>query len=129
MYKEKLLIIEEGPQYKPFHDLRSVPGAGRLREQVENHGRACTQVLSLCRVEQSWDFFTFSKLVTGWLVPFAGQKIPLQPGWYLPLQKIPLAENRFLQARKGAENTKEKSRECFTDMKVIWLVFGINYWL
>jgi hypothetical protein len=127
MYKEKLLSIGEGPEYKPFHDLRSVPGAGRLREQVENHGRACTQVLSLCRVEQSWDFFTFSKLVTGWLVPFAGQKIPLQPGWYLPLQKIPLAENRFLQAGKGAENTKEKSRQCFTDMKVIWLVFGINY--
>jgi hypothetical protein len=25
--------------------LRSVPEAGRLREQVENHGRACTQVL------------------------------------------------------------------------------------
>jgi hypothetical protein len=24
-----------------------------------------------------------------------------------------LAENRFLQAGKGAENTKEKSRECF----------------
>jgi hypothetical protein len=34
--------------------------------------------------------------VTGWLVPYVGQKIPLQPGWYLPLQKIPLAENRFL---------------------------------
>jgi predicted adenine nucleotide alpha hydrolase (AANH) superfamily ATPase len=26
----------------------------------------------------------------------------------------PLAENRFLQAGKGAENTKEKSRRCFT---------------
>jgi hypothetical protein len=24
------------------------------------------------------------------------------------LQKIPLAENRFLEASKGAENTKEK---------------------
>ncbi len=42
MYKEKLLLsIGEGHQYKPLHDLRSVPGAGRLREQVENHGRAC----------------------------------------------------------------------------------------
>jgi predicted adenine nucleotide alpha hydrolase (AANH) superfamily ATPase len=29
-------------------------------------------------------------------------------------QKIPLAENRFLQALKRAENTKEKSRRCFT---------------
>jgi hypothetical protein len=25
-----------------------------------------------------------------------------------------LAENRFLQAGNGAENTKDKSRECFT---------------
>jgi hypothetical protein len=46
--------------------------------------------------------------VTGWLVPSAGQKIPIQPSWYLPLQKILLAENMFLQAGKGAENTKEK---------------------
>jgi hypothetical protein len=38
----------------------------------------------------------------------------VQPGWYLPPQKIPLAENKFLQAGKGAENTKEKSRQCFT---------------
>jgi hypothetical protein len=52
--------------------------------------------------------------VTGWLVPSAGQKFPVQPGWYLPPQKILLAENRFLQAGKGAENTKEKSRQCFT---------------
>ncbi len=37
----------------------------------------------------------------------------VQPGWYLPPQKIPLAENRFHQASKGAENTKEKSRQCF----------------
>jgi len=27
---------------------------------------------------------------------------------------ILLAENRFLQAGNGAENTKEKSRHCFT---------------
>jgi hypothetical protein len=33
--------------------------------------------------------------------------------WYIPPQKILLAENRFLQAGKGAENTKEKSRQCF----------------
>jgi hypothetical protein len=26
----------------------------------------------------------------------------------------PLAQNRFLQGGKGAENTKEKSRHCFT---------------
>jgi hypothetical protein len=36
----------------------------------------------------------------GWLVPSGGQKILL-------------SENRILQAPKGAENTKEKSRQCF----------------
>jgi len=41
--------------------------------------------------------------VTGWLVPSAGQKIPVQPDWYLPPQKIPIAENRFLQAGKVRE--------------------------
>jgi hypothetical protein len=46
------------------------------------------------------------------LVPSADQEIPVHPGWYVPPQKIPLAENRFLQAVKGAENTKEKSRQC-----------------
>jgi hypothetical protein len=31
--------------------------------------------------------------VTCWSVPSAGQKIPIQSGWYLlPPQKIPLAE-------------------------------------
>jgi hypothetical protein len=32
----------------------------------------------------------------------------------LPLHKIPLAENRFLQGGKRAGNTKENSRQCFT---------------
>jgi hypothetical protein len=31
---------------------------------------------------------------------------------YLPPQKIPLAENTFFQAGKGAENTKEKIQQC-----------------
>jgi len=56
--------------------------------------------------------------VTGCLVPSARQKIPVQPGWYLPPWKIPLAGNRFLQVGKGAENTKEKSRQCFTAVNV-----------
>jgi len=51
--------------------------------------------------------------MTGWLVPSAGQKIPVQPGWYLPLQKNLLAGNRFIQAGEGAENTKEKSRHLY----------------
>ncbi len=57
--------------------------------------------------------------MTSWLVPFAGQKIPVQPGWYLPLLKNLLAGNRFIQAGKGAENTKEKSRQCFLHYKNI----------
>jgi hypothetical protein len=56
-----------GPEYKPFHDLRSVPEAGRLRELVKNHGRACTQVLFL--LEAQLRFFHFLEIVTGWLVP------------------------------------------------------------
>ncbi len=49
---------------------------------------------------------TFSlEIVTVWLVPSAGQKIPVEPGWYLPPHQIPLAENRFLHAGNGAENT------------------------
>ncbi len=86
--------------------------AGRPREQVKNHRRACTQVLFLYKAELG--FFHFLGMVTGWLVPSAGQKIPVQRGWYLPPQKVPLAENRFLQAGKGDENTKEKSIQCFT---------------
>jgi len=51
--------------------------------------------------------------VTGWPGPSAGQNFPVEPGWYLPPQKIPLAGNRFLQAGNGVENTKQKSRQCF----------------
>jgi len=53
--------------------------------------------------------------VTGWLVPSAGQKIPVQPGWYLPPQKTPLHKSSFLQAGKEVENTKEKSRQCVAE--------------
>jgi len=51
---------------------------------------------------------------TSWLVPSAGQKIPVQPGWYLPRWKIPLDESRFLHACKGYKSTREKIGECFT---------------
>jgi len=40
-------------------------------------------------------FFSLLEIVIGWLVPST--------------QKIPLAENRFLQAGNGAEIIKEKS--------------------
>ncbi len=85
--------------------------------------RASTQVLFLRKAELG--FFHFLQIVTGWLVPCAGQKIPVQPGWYLPPQKIPLAENRFLQAGNGAENTKEKSRQRFTTLKNIQLIMNL----
>jgi hypothetical protein len=39
-------------------------------------------------------FFHFLEIVTGWLVPSTGQKIPVQPGWHLPPQKIPLTHRR-----------------------------------
>jgi hypothetical protein len=41
----RTFCIGEGPEYRPFRDLRSVPKAGKPREQVKNHGRACTQDL------------------------------------------------------------------------------------
>jgi predicted adenine nucleotide alpha hydrolase (AANH) superfamily ATPase len=63
-----------------------VTEAGRPWEHVENHRRAYTQVFFLSKAE---------------LVLSSAA------------QKIPLAENRFLQALKRAENTNEKSRRCF----------------
>jgi hypothetical protein len=51
--------------------------------------------------------------VTGWLVPSTGSEHP-NTTWLVPSteEEIPLGENRFLQqAGKGAENTKEKSRQ------------------
>jgi hypothetical protein len=93
----EFFTIEEGPEYRPLGDFRSVPEAGWPRQQIENKGRACTHVLFLSKAEL--EFFSFLKIVE-----------IVQLGWYLPPQKIPLAKNRFLQACKGAENTNEKSR-------------------
>jgi hypothetical protein len=62
--------IGEGPEYRPFCDLRSVPETSRPREQVKNHGRACTQVLSLRKALPG--IFHFLEILTGRL-------------WYLPL--------------------------------------------
>jgi len=92
-----------------------VPEVSRPREQVENRGRAYTQVLFLCKAELG--FFHILEIVTCWLVPSAGQKIPVQPRWYLPPQKVPLAENKFLQAGNRAKNTKEKVRAMLSVFK------------
>jgi hypothetical protein len=35
MYKEKLSSIEEGPEYKPFHDLRYVPGSWKYKGKIQ----------------------------------------------------------------------------------------------
>jgi hypothetical protein len=44
--------IEEGLEYRPLGDFRSVPQAGWPRQQqAENKGRACTHVLSTSKVE------------------------------------------------------------------------------
>jgi len=47
--------------------LRCVPEAGRPREPVENHGRACTDVLFLSKAELG--IVHLLEIVTGWLVP------------------------------------------------------------
>ncbi len=91
-----------------FPWFESVPEAGRPGEQVKNCWRACTQVLFLCEAEL--EICRFLEIVTGWLVPSAGQKIPVQPGWYLPPQNIPLAENRCLQAGKRPGSWKYRGK-------------------
>jgi hypothetical protein len=53
----------EGPQYTPFCDLRSVPEASRLREQVDNRGRGCIQFFFLSIAELG--FFHFLEIVKG----------------------------------------------------------------
>jgi hypothetical protein len=57
-----IFCIAKGPKYRPFRDLRSMPKVGRPPEQVENHGRACTQVLFLRKAELG--FFHFLEIVT-----------------------------------------------------------------
>jgi len=44
-------------------------------------------------------FFLFLQIVTAWLVPSAGQKIPAQPGWYLPRSRL-LKTGFFRQVRE-----------------------------
>jgi len=92
----RTLCIREGPEYRPFRDLRSVPKAGSPRHY------SCSFQYRRAGI------FYLLEIATGWLVPSACQKIPIQSSWYFPPQKILLAKNRFVQAGKGAENTKEK---------------------
>ncbi len=86
-----VFVLEKGPAYRPFRDLRFVPEYGRPREQVENHGRGLSGTFS-------WS----EDPSTAWLVPSTAE------------DPACLLKTRFFkQTGKGAENTKEKSRQCF----------------
>jgi hypothetical protein len=68
---------------------------------------------SFLDAKQSWVFFLFrnSDRLAGTFRSSADPSI----AWLVPsTTEDPTAENRFLQASQGAENTKEKSRPCFT---------------
>jgi hypothetical protein len=58
-FVETTFGIGEGPEERPLCDLRFVPEAGKLREQVKNHKRALLRSFSHIKQKQSWDFFTF----------------------------------------------------------------------
>jgi hypothetical protein len=57
--------------------------------------------------------------VTCWLVPSAGQKIPIHPGWYLPTQKFPLAEKTgfFWQVMELKIQRKNRGSAIFTSLE------------
>ncbi len=46
-------------------------------------------------------------------MPSHGQKIAVEPGWYLPAQKILLAETAFFRQVMELK-IQRKSRQCFT---------------
>jgi hypothetical protein len=93
------------------------------RAQISNQRRVCTQVLFLHKAAEL-GFFHFLEIVTGLVgscyLP-ARQKIPVQPGRYLPPHKIPLAGNKFLQAGKRTENTKDKIQ---AELSVLTTIFS-----
>jgi hypothetical protein len=98
--------IGEGPQHRPFLDLRSVPEAGRLRDNRSKITEGpVTQVLF--PELGFFHFFWNSDRLAG---TFRWWSEDPSTTW-LVSSKVPLAENRFLEARKGAKNTKEKSRQ------------------
>jgi hypothetical protein len=82
----KITATNVGRWVKLRATLRSVP-QGNMLKITERH-----VLRSFSYLKESWDFFHFLEIVTDWLVPSAGQKIPVQPGWYLPPLKNPLVE-------------------------------------
>ncbi len=51
--------IGEGPEERPLCDLRSVPEAGKLREQVKNHNRALLRSFSYIKQSRAGIFSLF----------------------------------------------------------------------
>ncbi len=113
----RCLCIGEGPVLRPLRDLRSVPKAHKSREQIENYGRACTQVLFLHKAELG--FFSLFRNSDRLARTFRWSEDP-RIAWLVPST----AEDpacRFLQIGKRPENTKEKSRQCFTSANCLQL--------
>jgi hypothetical protein len=52
--------------------------------------------------------------VTGWLVPLLVRRSQYGLGGTFHRRRSRLLKKGFFRAGKGAENTKEKSRQCFT---------------
>jgi hypothetical protein len=108
--KNLVFCSEKGLSIGPSRtELRSVPEAVRLREQVENHRRSCTQVLFLRKAELG--FFHFFINGDRLAITFRSSEDPSTAGLVPSIAKDPACcENWFFHAGKGAENIKEKSR-------------------
>ncbi len=123
--KKGALCIGEGPEYRPFCNFRSVPRRVCRRNRLKiAEGLYWGPFLKYSRAG-IFSLFRNSDRLAG-TFHWSKESSTVEPGWYLPPRKIPLAENRFLQAGNGAENTKEKSRQCFyvffqTPLMFIWL--------
>jgi hypothetical protein len=97
-----------------------MPEAGRLREQVENHRRACTQVLFLRKAELR--FFHFLEIVTGWLVPSAGQKSQYSMAGTFQRRRSRLLKTGFFRQVRELEVGRKNPGSALRLMKLLDLV-------
>jgi hypothetical protein len=104
-----------------------VPKAGRPREHVKNHGRACTQVLFLGKAELR--FFYFLEIVTGWLAPSAGQKILVLAATFHPKRSRLLKTGFFIQVRELKIQRKNPGSALGFCAIRIYLLLGICRYL
>jgi hypothetical protein len=94
---------------RAFSDLRSVPKAGRPREQVENHGMACTQVHFICKGEIGFfSFFRNNERLAGtfhwsedpstaWLVPSTAEDPPsLKTGFFRQVRELKIQRKNLV---------------------------------